>query len=365
MDPRTLLLGSKLHAAITAGLVVVASVGGAFALGAIGAPSVVAVENRFGPVDPETTVIETDLVVSNPNPIGVQLGGTTVSYDVSMNNISIANGTKEGLGLQPGNTTLNFSTTMFNEKIPAWWVTHIRNDERTTVDVDARARTSLLGGRVFPFHQTKQVQTDIIGQFNSNETRAVNAGTAAPTSNPVLYINATRADWGRVTAERTPIPMEFMVYNPHLQPYTVAEVGGTITMNGIEVGSVSTDRTYLIPGGASRTLAVRTTIKNPALDEWWVSHLRNGQVTSLRIDFYLKLEGIEARIPVDQLTYEKRIETDIFGTKNATEPPDMTPTATDSPSTPSGEPTPTPTPDSTPTDTSDGVLGAFELRRAG
>lgn len=363
MDLRSVVLGSKLKAALSALTLVVASVGGAFAVGAVGAPGVAAVENRFGPVDQRTTVIETDLVVSNPNPIGLQAGGTTVTYDVAMNNVSIANGTKRGLGLQPGNTTLEFTTTMRNEKIPAWWVTHIRNDERTTVVIDAQAKTSLLGGRVFPFQETKPVQTNIIGQFNSNETRPIHADSLPASSNPVLYVNATRGEWGRVTAETTPINMQFQVYNPHLQPYTVTEMGGTITMNGIEIGTVSTDRTYVVPGGETRTLDVQTRIDNPALDEWWVSHLQNGQVTHLEITFYAKFEGLSARVPLDQLTYENRIETDIFGTKNVSR--GSGPGATNG-SEPTDEPTPTASPTPTPTQTPDGgLLGALRARPVG
>ncbi|MFC7137390.1 hypothetical protein ACFQRB_14970 [Halobaculum litoreum] len=76
--------------------------GGAFALGVVGAPSVVGVENRFGEVTTETTTVESDLIVNNPNPIGVQLGGLTADYAVSMNGITMAEGTKEESRSRPG-----------------------------------------------------------------------------------------------------------------------------------------------------------------------------------------------------------------------------------------------------------------------
>ncbi|MFB6171491.1 MAG: LEA type 2 family protein [Haloarculaceae archaeon] len=381
MDLRSLRPGSRLQVAVVVVVVLVASVGGAWAFGAVGAPSVAGVENRFGPVDQQSTVVETDLVVHNPNPVGVSLSDTTVNYTVSMNDVAIAAGSKEGLSVGTGNTTLNFSTRMRNGKIPAWWVTHVRNDEQTTVRIDARARSGLLGGRTVPFEQTKHVQTDIIGQFNSNETRPVESDSLPPTvSNPVLYVNATRARWGNVTADETPIPMTFVMYNPHAQPYTITEVGYEITMNGVDVGAGSTEEGYatVIPPKGRKAIDTRTVIRNGKLDDWWVTHLQNDQVTHLRIDFYATVElptGSKLRIPLDRLTYEKRIETDIFGNKNesaggagGTSTPTAhgaTPATTAAPtSTQTATTAPTPTGTPTPTD-SGGVLGGGDATDAG
>ena len=319
MGARSLLLGSQLKLVVTALGLVTASVGGAFALGLVGAPAVVGVENRFGPVSQDTTIVETDLVVHNPNPIGVQLGGTTVNYTVQMNEIGIAAGQKEGLDVATGNSTLNFSTQMQNSKIPAWWVTHIRNGEVTNVTIDARVQTSLLGGKQFDLQQNQQVETDIIGQFNSNETRPVDGPSNPLYSNPVLYINQTRGEWGSVSQQETPIDLSFTVFNPQSKPYAITEVGYEVTMNGLSVGEGATDRTYVIPGQSTETIETTPVIKNPRLDDWWVSHLENDQVTQLRIDFYAKIElptGNQIRVPLDSLTYERTIETDIFGNKD-------------------------------------------------
>lgn len=144
MDERALVdgVGTLKMVVATVGLVV-ASVGGAFALSVVGAPSVQGVENRFGDVTDRTAVVETDLLVQNPNPIGVQLGGTTVNYTVAMNDVDIASGSKEGLEVESGDSTVNVTTRMQNTKIPNWWYTHVSNGEMTNVTVDADIRTSL------------------------------------------------------------------------------------------------------------------------------------------------------------------------------------------------------------------------------
>ena len=339
--------------------VLVASLVGAFALGAVGAPSVVGVENRFGNVTDETTVIHTDLVVHNPNPIGVQLGDTEIDYTVRMNDVPMAEGGGVGLDVDTGNSTQAFTSEMNNTRIPPWWKSHVNNGERTVVSINATVETSVLGNREFDVTQQREIETDLIGQFNSNETRPVEAENPPPTaSNPILYVNRTGAAWGQATERETPIDMEFEVYNPQVEPYVVTEVGYEITMNDVQVGEGRSEDSYVIPGGGTETLETRTLMQNQRLDDWWVPHLRNDQVTDLRIEFYALVEpptGNTVRVPLDELTYEETIETDIFGTKNQTngggEPGEnadgdgdtATPTPTD-------DETPTPS-DSTPTPT--------------
>jgi LEA14-like dessication related protein len=341
---------ARLQVALAAFGLLTASVVGAFAVGLVGAPSVVAVENRFGDVNQNRTIINTGLTVDNPNPIGVRLGDSTVNYTVLMNDVEMARGSKAGLRIGSGNSTLPFRTRMFNERIPPWWVSHIRNDEVTNVTIDATVRTSVLGNRSFDLDQQQEVETDIISAFASDETRPVDGPSNPLYDNPVLYINSTDAEWGEVDRRATPIPMEFVVYNPQLEPYTITEVGYDISMNGVPMGQGTTDETYVIPGGTTETIRTTPTIDNRNLDEWWVSHLENDQRTTLRIDFYARVElptGNEIRVPLDRLTYTQEFETDIFGTRNGTDTGDGT-------ATPAGTSTPTPTPTPTPTD--DGLL---------
>lgn len=341
MDDRAI---ARVKAVLAAVGVLTASVGGAFALGLVGAPAVVDVENRFGGVNENRTLVLTDLVVNNPNPIGVRLGGSTVNYTVYMNDVEMAHGSKSGLQIRPGNTTLPFETAMYNDRIPPWWVSHIRNDEVTNVTIDATVKTSVLGNRSFDLNQRERVETDIISAFASDETRPVQGPENPLYSNPVLYINRTDAEWGQVSEAETPIPMEFVVYNPQTKPYTVTEVGYEITMNNVSMGAGATERTYLIPGKSTKTLRTTPTINNRNLDDWWVTHIENDQRTTLRIDFYAKVElptGNEIRVPLDRLTYVQTFETDIFGTKNET----------------GNDTAATPTPTPTETSTDGGLLG--------
>jgi LEA14-like dessication related protein len=296
----------------------------AYLLGIIGVPSVTGVENAFGPVNSTDTVVETELGVHNPNPLGITLGGTTVNYTVFMNEVTMAHGRKAGLSLGSGDGTLNFTTYLQNERIPDWWYTHVKRGEVTEVLIDADLSVGLLFGATFDFESNQTIRTDILSGFNTSETRPIDAG-APLVSDPVLYLNSTSGWYGDdLTRERTPIETGFTVYNPKPWPYTITEIGYEIRMNDVTVGTGATDQPYTITPKSNETLRATTAIRNDRLDEWWVSHLQRNQVTNLTVDFYVMVQpeivGQSAdpiRLDVDQFDYSTVIETDMFGNKPA------------------------------------------------
>ena len=315
---RDVLFASRLRAVLAVVLLLVAALGGAVAAGVLGAPSVTGVENRFDGVNDTATTIESSIRVSNPNPVGANLGGVTVDYAVGMNDVRMAEGTKHGVEVASGESNVTLATRMNNERIPAWWVSHVKNGEHTDLAVHAQVRSETVGQSFDAPTITRDVDTDIISQFNSTETRAIRSERPlAP--DPIVYVNETSAEWDSVTDERTPIRIAFEVYNPHSYPLVISELGYGVAMNDVAVGNGTTERGYAIPAKSSETVVTTVAIRNGELDEWWVSHLERNQVTDLRIDFHAEFDlggGGTVRVPLDPLTYERTIETDIFGTKS-------------------------------------------------
>ncbi|WP_435332504.1 LEA type 2 family protein [Haloarchaeobius sp. TZWWS8] len=313
------LFGSKLRIAgiallsLVLALVVVAGVLG------VGLPTLDGVDNRFGDVNESETVVVSDLHVSNPNPIGSKFLDASAEYTVSMNGIEMASGHKDEISTPPGNSTVTMRTGLQNEKIPAWWVSHLQNGEQTDVEIEASIDSGLIG-RSFPVTNQQTVQTDILSSFNSTETREVNANRAF-VSDPVLYVNETAGQWGNVTSEETPIVLDFYLYNPKPYPIPVSKIEYDITMNNVSVGNGTNTREYVLQSGQVTKVTTVTRIDNDKLDEWWVTHIERNQTTDLKIDFdaTLDVSGTSVRVPMDKFTYEETIETDIFGNKaNAT-----------------------------------------------
>jgi LEA14-like dessication related protein len=321
------LVGSKLRIAATALGALVVAVGAAVALGAVGVPSVESVDNEFGDVNDTTTVVVTDLTVQNPNPVGTGFLDASATYTIRMNDVRMAEGEKGELALDPGENEVRLETYMANQRIPDWWVTHVRNDERTEVLIDAQIRSGAVG-RSVPVERTERINTSMIARFNSTETREVE-GDNAVFSDPMLYINETGGSWGNVTESETPVNTAFVAYNPKSVPYTVTQIRYEITMNGVTVGEGTSDREYVIEPQTSEEIATRTVIRNENLDDWWVTHLRNDETTELRIEFAATIqaedptsltgETVSLDVPLDAITHEETIETDILGSENGSE----------------------------------------------
>ncbi len=355
--------------------VVTLSIGGAWTAGIIGAPSVAGVENRFGDVNETTTVIESDVIINNPNPVSLRLAGLAIDYAVEMNGIRMATGGREGVEIEKqGNSTIALTTAMNNSKLPAWWTSHVRNGENTSLVVDASIRSELID-RSFEPRIDRTINTSIIAAFNSDEDTPIEA--EQPTvSDPVLWLNRTAGEWGEVDNETTEIDMAFDLYNPNPSPVVVSNLGYEIRMNDVVMGEGSTDKSVAIGPGQLETVYATTLLQNENLDDWWVTHLQNDQTTQLEVQFYAQVDlsefgGGTQRVPLD--TFERTIETDMFGTKGEsadnetsngteTETSGETETETDSggsssdtqTETPTDTPTETPTP--TPTETDDGGI---------
>ncbi|WP_135820004.1 LEA type 2 family protein [Halostella litorea] len=318
------LVGSKLRIVATALGALVVAVGAAVALGVVGVPTVESVDNEFGEVNDTTTVVVTDLTVHNPNPVGTGFLDASATYTVRMNDVRMAEGEKRNLNVRPGENEIRLETYMDNRRIPDWWVSHIRNGERTEVAIDARIRSGIVG-RSVPVEQTQSINTSMIARFNSTETREID-GDSPVLSDPMLYVNETRGSWGNVTEAETPVNTAFVAYNPKRVPYTVTQIRYEITMNGVTVGEGTSDREYVIEPGTSEEIATRTAIQNDRLDDWWVTHLRNDERTELRIEFAATVEAedptsltgetVSLDVPLNAITHEETIETDILGSEN-------------------------------------------------
>ena len=319
---RSLFFGSLLRTAFSTVLVLVVAavvvVAVGVATGVFGVPAVEETDNRIGSWNDTDTVIDTDIRVDNPNPVGISLGGVSADYEVLLNDVRMANGTKDGVSIGSGESTVSLQTRMKNDRIPEWWVSHVENDEETTLSVEGNVSSSLLGQSTGLPPVERSVSTDIVGALDSTKTRPISIGN--PVVDPVVYLNETSGTWGSVNDSATEIEMEFVVYNPQATPVPVSELGYDLTMNGITMGSGQSEDVAVLGPGETTTVRTTTVLRNENLDEWWVSHLEEGQVTTLKIAFYTRFDLPElaetAEIPLDSVDH--RLETDIFGNKNET-----------------------------------------------
>ncbi|MFC4248863.1 LEA type 2 family protein [Natribaculum luteum] len=310
----SILFGSKLRTVVTIALSLVVVIAGAFVVGLVGVPTVERVDGEFGAVNDSHTEVRATLTVDNPNPIGTRAVDVTADYVVRANGVELARGHDDAVSVAPGTSTETVTAWMDNAVIPRWWASHVRNGERTTVVVDAQVTTGILGYSR-NVTRSRTVETDLLSSFESTEPRPIDADVPfAP--NPVLYLNETRASWGNVDANRTELELAADAYNPGEYDVPVTQIGYAITMNGVVVGEGETAGGTVLESGEETTVTATTAIEHDRLDEWWVAHLENGQQSELRIEFEARIElptGSTVTVPLEALTYEETVETDLLG----------------------------------------------------
>ena len=133
---------------------------------------------RWGTVTRNRTVVHTRLRVYNPKSYAVPI--TSVSYDVGMNGVAVANGSTEDIRPIPPRSHRNVSARLIvdNGKLDEWWVAHVERKQTTTVRVDYTVGLDLsaYGGgtrTVSPAPITQTFRTDVFGNRGNHTTLTI------------------------------------------------------------------------------------------------------------------------------------------------------------------------------------------------
>ncbi|MEF8976842.1 MAG: LEA type 2 family protein [Halapricum sp.] len=277
------------------------------ATGVLAQPTVESIDKGWGTVSDDSTEIEAQVVVDNPNPVGIP-GILTVEYTASMNDVVLAENTESGIGLSSGENTIVLSSKMPNDRIADWWVTHVNNDERSTLTIDPSVR----GAGFSPDlpNETSTIETDLLSSFGSDGEE-----TATLDGEPLMVIGDQSASWGQATDETTPISFTSTVENVHDAPVTLDGVEYVVKMNDVTLGEGRTDDGLDVQPGEMGTLTVDAALETPAFADWWPTHVRDDETSQMTVELYGLVErnGTRTRVPI--ALDEQRIEfqTDLMG----------------------------------------------------
>lgn len=293
-------------------LVVVAVFGTATAVGVFGAPDVSLDRSRLHGVNQSTTTVQSQVVVSNPNPIPVPLTTADVTYTVYLNGIPVGEGREPDMTLPAGKSTERVQTTFDNDRLVQWWKTHIRRGERSNLTVVATMNFQRLNTSLTRRVAQRTVRTNVLAAVESNETTPVDASTDL-VSNPVLYVNGTTAQWDTVTENRTTVQTSARVFNPKSYAIPVTGVTYDVTMNGIPVATGSTTNLTSLPARSHQTVTSRLVMDSSTLDRWWVSHVRRNQSSRVRVESTVRFRTAFGTRTITPEPVTRTVETDVFG----------------------------------------------------
>jgi LEA14-like dessication related protein len=341
----------------------VALLGVLYLVGVIGAPAA-GLEDRgdWGEVTDERTEIVTTVWVRNPNPVGVSLGERlTAEYDIYMNDVRVAEGTKSDITVPTGESTTRLRTDLLNEQLPAWWVAFVRANE--TIDLEVNGTVTVNAVRPFrhPVGANQTIMADsrpvieaLSGAANDTSgtyAESVDTGrlgdsltgdTALGDEGSVTVgyeVERGWATWGQVTEEETTALINLQVHNPGDVPVPAAPdgVGVTIDTNDVRLFDAGTEAMSVrdlgpdavIQPGETRTVTVAVTMQNERVDEWFTSHVRadrgpGAEATDVSAGFQVRFEvpgaGQTFQVPADSpVTYDCKFGTEILVDSQPTE----------------------------------------------
>ena len=243
----------------------------------LGKPEIRSISYEWGEITQSTTEILTKIVVYNPNPVPLPL--KDVLTEVYMNDIKMGQGSALQAEIKPNSeSTIVISTKIENDKIPEWWVSHIKNGKKSIIKIIGYLVFDLkIMEFKFPIEQSRDIETDLLATLNTNVPQEVQLGPVS------LTIESIQSNWGEVDEKYTEIITHVKVYNDNPIPIPMIRLYYLIEMNGIKVGEGESESSTVIQPNSEATLTLVTKIETDKLDDWWVSHIKNGEKTTVKI----------------------------------------------------------------------------------
>jgi LEA14-like dessication related protein len=307
-------------------------------------PSVtVADSGDWGTVTDERTEIVTTLGVSNPNPIGVSIGdGLSATYNAELNGVALANGSKTGVDIPRGESTTTLSTYLRNDNLAPWWVAFVRANETVHLDaaVDIRVQALLSTAHTVTENRTMLANATPVsdalsaaangtaGRYTATESGPAEGVLDDSEATTVGYeVHRGWATWGTVSDEQTTVRFHFDVENVGATPLPAVPdgLGARIDMNDVALfrtqGAALTPegigRNATLAPGERRDIVVTVRMDNDNVDEWFTSHVRRNERTTVATRLQLVFEdpttGRAFRLPRDgPATYTCSLSTAIL-----------------------------------------------------
>jgi len=281
-----------------------------FITGILTIPSIKNINNRWGDISENTTEIISSITIENNNPFKIIIPRVEVDYTLKMNNIEMAHGKIENIDLQKGDTTIEVTSYLNNSKIPEWWVSHIKNNETTIVDIEPMVviDAEFAEPHIDTPSKTIPVNTNLLHAGNMFDEKTIEIGPINITLKPVSV------EWGNVNNKTTEIILNVVMYNPMPLNIPMPQIQYNISMNNITIGNGSITDNLILKANKDSIINLVTKIDNNLLDDWFVSHLQNNEKSTLKITIssVLEYEGISYKID-DFLIYIHDFDTDILG----------------------------------------------------
>ncbi len=267
-------------------------------------PQVKSVSMHWGNVNSSITQIVSEVTLSDPLPFSIPLSGINVK--IYMNGIEMGTGHSIGKAeITPPQSKIKLIVNLVNSRLPEWWITHIENGEKTKVEIVSNLEFSIFGFKFgVPITRVSEFETNFLsGVKIKNEYINYNGFKLGE----VKDINLK---WGKVNNETTQIIVDAKVVNEYNIPIEVRYLRYEIYLNSVEMGKGKIEKSEVIYPKSSKNIEFAMYIQNLKIPEWWITHIKNGEKTKVKVYMGLGLKSTrEIFLP---LNYTYYVETNIL-----------------------------------------------------
>ena len=260
-------------------------------------------ENRWGQVTDDSIGIQSEIGITNPR----TRFQSNIQYSVLMNGNEIATGGTGQTDIAVGESTVTSNTRIDRGSIDDWWQSHVENDEKTQVNIQARGEFAKGPFSVDP--STTKERTMETEMMDSIQQTLSNMEGELPLGN--VEITEVNARWGEVDNIRTEVIISLTVKNNRNIRIPITDFSGTTRMGDVRLLSwESQQQRNIIRRNSEKEITVRAYIDNNNIDDWLASHVKNDEVTDYQNSVTVSIAGVGDESPF--VTCEGKLNTKLF-----------------------------------------------------
>ncbi len=262
-------------------------------------PEIKNVKAEWGEINDQYTELVVNIDISNPLPF---LPLKDVESYVYVNGIQIAKGNAKEIQKD----RLILSIKIENERIKDMWISHLQHGERSEMLIKVVPVINLLITEYrYPIEMKNEFVTGIFGTTFPDQNLNIFGKEVFSIKNIELKV-------GKVDNQKTEINLEGLVVNNAPVKLTVKKVEYSILMNDVKVATGSEYLNLNLPPGKKESVSIPIYMDNSKLPGWWVSHVRNGEHSTVKVNLKLYIEFMGDEYPL-ALSYDTEIDTSLAG----------------------------------------------------
>lgn len=278
-------------------------------------------------VNDEDISVISSFWIDYQGPITLDFDWLELGADISLGDVELISGGKDGLVIEEENNTVTVETELDITKIDSWWVSHMSQGEYSTASIYFSIESHhgyipfSFGGEVF----STDVDTDIEDTLNNgldNIEDVYQYNSGYPSSEEIEIVSID-LEIGEVTESSTELIFTTDIRNLNDYPIPSPDFEGSLVMNNLELLDWDrNDAEYInrpvdgtiAPGQTGRvTFAVE--MNNEEIPTWFISHIDNDEFTEGYLDIKMFFDFDDAGqlvIPGDGMRCPFEFQTDIL-----------------------------------------------------